>query len=97
MDALEISQRLLGRKAVIPVRFDGIAKFGQRSLGGQGQMRAIDPSLPAQEIRDRIGGGRRSPSASFVGLVGGRAAGDCVAKVSRSALAGFETGGAAGA
>jgi hypothetical protein len=59
MDPFEIPQGLLGRDAVIPVRLHRVAKFGQRSLRGQNQMRPIDASLPAQKIRDRIGRERR--------------------------------------
>jgi hypothetical protein len=57
MDPFEISQRLLGRETVIPIRLDRVAKFGQRGLRGQNQMRPIDASLPAQKIRDRVGRG----------------------------------------
>jgi hypothetical protein len=57
MDPFEISQRLLGRETVIPIRLDRVAKLGQRGLRGQNQMRPIDASLPAQKIRDRVGRG----------------------------------------
>ena len=55
MGPFEIPQRLLGCETVIPVRLDRVAKLGQRGLGGQNEVRPIDPRLPAQEIRDRIG------------------------------------------
>ena len=57
MEPLEISQRLLGREAIIPVWLDRVAKLGQRSLRGQNQMPPVDASLPAQKIRDWIGRG----------------------------------------
>ena len=57
MGPFEISQRLLGRETVIPVRLDRIAEFGQRGLGGQNQMRPVDVRFPAQKIGDRIGRG----------------------------------------
>ena len=65
MGPFEIPQGLLGRGAVIPVRLHRIAKFRQRSLSGQNQMRSIDVGLPAQKIGDRIGGERRGGVGGF--------------------------------
>jgi hypothetical protein len=55
MRALEISQGLLGRETIIPVRLYGIAKFDQGRLRSQDQPRPIDASLSPQQICDRIG------------------------------------------
>jgi hypothetical protein len=54
MDALEITQCLVGCDALVSVRLDRVAKSDQRGLRGKGQTRHIGASLLTQKIRDRI-------------------------------------------
>ena len=51
MSVFEIPQRLLGGGPLFPVRLDRIAKFGQRRLSGQDQMRGVTVGFPGQQIR----------------------------------------------
>ena len=55
MSVFEIPQRLLGGGPFFPVRLDRIAKFGQRRLSGQGQMRGVIVGFPGQQFGNRIG------------------------------------------
>jgi hypothetical protein len=61
--ALKLSQRLLGCGPLLPVWLDGVTKFGQRGLGGQGQARGVAAGFPCQQFGDRIGPWGRTPRA----------------------------------
>src|SRR5271155_3624675 len=61
--ALKLSQRLLGCGPLLPVWLDGVTKFGQRGLGGQGQARGIAAGFPCQQFGDRIRPWGRTPRA----------------------------------
>ena len=88
MRALKLSQRLLGCGPLLPVWLDGVTKFGQRGLGGQGQTRGIAAGFPCQQFGDRIGPWGRTPRLS-AGRAGGRAAEDCAGGAMSSVLVGF--------
>ena len=61
MRFFELSQRLMGRCAVVSVRLDGVAEFDESVLRGKDQMRIVALRSAAQKIADligRAGGGR---------------------------------------